>query len=912
MPSHLWSRHESSQEVLWQPLANELAISPGDYVYVEVEQQEEEQQQQQLPDVSVPLDDTIVPCGFIFRCASPQPAPASASTPSSSSQHFSTDPPASASGTRSAASISVSPAVAQSFGWSNRSRAHAWKLDPLPREHQATYVEVSIKDIHLDRADVFRLNHALYDQPVYLGQRIALPGGPSAKCIVKEIWSHGRKRRSGVITVDTELVCRSQSARIFLCLQISSEMNHFGVDGSLYSERLVDQFLPALFHRWTANAATNHALSVVLFSRVIYEEHELAFLQPHHAESLTRDHQGRPCLDVYKVLVDMQAGCDWARLQSALVDELRSFERRVLLDYSQGSDGGLSGTISQAHDGNVLEVINLACRSFDHPYIDCDLSRTGASIILVSPGTCRFNVEKNLLRLTTENLSNSGVGVEAVSLCKIPLHEVPVFAYRSADPAQHYKVVRESFSSQQPQSAGRSKQPMRVEPPPTIRETSASASHSVGSIATSPASSREGLPPALAAVMRPSRRSRNSAALQQSLASQDPLYFDAPATTGKGAAVKTKLCYFVPEWMDVSFYSPQPDKPFRADRYMPRMVMQEVESLGVESDAAVISLPLLPRSKAGSGQADAEERKKERDRLDAVACEARPHDRKRYRRRQQADDRRRREEETANQQKPSLIKRHSSSTGTAIVDRTQRGRSVSRATPSTPTVQTMLAGQDLALTPFRGQERSPSVSSRRSRPDSTTSPTTSTSTANGNFTPALLSRITAQAKATPAGPTGAAKTATAAGWLGGLLGSGLGGGKAVVSKPEVSPAPPPTVKPGKSQAEQSLRNASPVRSDRRGSASATPIAIQQKSSKSKAAEPQSLMFGSSHPSSLDSIHSLMPRANKAEGRKEEQVGNRKPFTYRVNPSNPLKSKTVPLYPTGRWGKSQDQRHIKWK
>lgn len=102
-------------------------------------------------------------------------------------------------------------------------------------------------------------------------------------------------------------------------------------------------------------------------------------------------------------------------------------------------DGKLAGKISAAHEGGVLEAINMALSAFDKHYIDRDLQRTGLSIVIITAGTSHFNVDKNLLRLTTERMIDEGFGVDCVSLAKMPLHAVPLFKYSGTVPKKDNK-----------------------------------------------------------------------------------------------------------------------------------------------------------------------------------------------------------------------------------------------------------------------------------------------------------------------------------------------------------------------------------------------------------------------------------------------------------------------------------------
>lgn len=86
---------------------------------------------------------------------------------------------------------------------------------------------------------------------------------------------------------------------------------------------------------------------------------------------------------------------------------------------------------AQAYEGNVLESINLVLNPFDEHHIDRDLSRTGLSIMVVTPGVGYFNVDKTMLRLTTERLLDAGFTIDMICMSQIPLHVTPLFSYWS-------------------------------------------------------------------------------------------------------------------------------------------------------------------------------------------------------------------------------------------------------------------------------------------------------------------------------------------------------------------------------------------------------------------------------------------------------------------------------------------------
>ena len=135
--------------------------------------------------------------------------------------------------------------------------------------------------------------------------------------------------------------------------------------------------------------------------------------------------------DFYKVVVDSQTSHDWTDILIQLKREFLDFQTQVLLQKASGDSGldVLTGQMAYSLQGNVLEAINLAAHQFAYDNIDRDLLRSGLSILVVSPGTGHFEVSEELLRVTTENLINHGIGIDLMCLSRMPLHSVLLFKY---------------------------------------------------------------------------------------------------------------------------------------------------------------------------------------------------------------------------------------------------------------------------------------------------------------------------------------------------------------------------------------------------------------------------------------------------------------------------------------------------
>ena len=83
---------------------------------------------------------------------------------------------------------------------------------------------------------------------------------------VNELWANGDRVASGLINSDTKIVFRSQSAMVYLFIQMSSEMWMHDKNGYLYFEKTVDGFLKEMFQRWK-EVGSSHEVTVVLFTR---------------------------------------------------------------------------------------------------------------------------------------------------------------------------------------------------------------------------------------------------------------------------------------------------------------------------------------------------------------------------------------------------------------------------------------------------------------------------------------------------------------------------------------------------------------------------------------------------------------------------------------------------------------------
>lgn len=228
---------------------------------------------------------------------------------------------------------------------------------------------------------------------------------------------------------------------------MSKEMWDFDATGAgeILFNKVVGGFLPDLFNRWLRNNA-KHLVTIILFTRMQYNG-ELISDQPHNTTRRSEPESHPDTFrDYYRVVVSDMASIDWVKILYQLKKEFRTFLREVSIVPKPANRGPrtewndtepeepetiLAGKPSSASQGNILEAINLAAAQFSRDYIDRDLVRTGISVIVVTPGTGVFEVDYNLLKLTTDTLMGSGIGIDLVCLSPMPLHSVPLFKYRT-------------------------------------------------------------------------------------------------------------------------------------------------------------------------------------------------------------------------------------------------------------------------------------------------------------------------------------------------------------------------------------------------------------------------------------------------------------------------------------------------
>lgn len=475
--------------------------------------------------------------------------------------------------------ISIKSTVASVFGFRHGTQI---RLQPASAEDcTASHVEFSFRDTYLARSDMWRLiGQELSGRTVYTGQRITFLG--SIRLTVKSIHIDGHKASTAFFSGFTLPVFRSEAARYVLFIQMSQEMWDFDSEGSgeILFNRVINGFLPDLFKRWN-ELEVRHLVSILLFGRQEYRQVDIAprrdtlagLAPPNPAFDPPTTFQ-----DFYRVVVTDMASAQWTTILDELKKEFRVFLRDISLhpppkpfhqteaqDGPSPSNNRITGKPSTAMKGNILEAINLAATQFSNDYVDRDLIRTGVSVVVVTAGTGVFEVERDMLNLTSQNLTNNGIGIDIVCLSKMPLHSVPLFKYRPF-PGLNVDIASQSSSP-------------RTRP----RFPALGADQSQSGSPVSSSINSHGLKPW------------------------------SRASSAAGVDNPRNWCYGVPHWIDLSYWAPDADlshvdftpgliesvsSKHKKELFVPRVRMYEVQMMGLmEMGMADISIPWISDDK---------------------------------------------------------------------------------------------------------------------------------------------------------------------------------------------------------------------------------------------------------------------------------------------------------------------------
>ncbi|KAK4179206.1 putative vacuolar membrane-associated protein IML1 [Triangularia setosa] len=374
--------------------------------------------------------------------------------------------------------VYVAKHIAEAFGMRKGTQVTVTPIDTSNPAAEASHLELCFKDQYLSRADMWRMAVGmLSERTVYKGQMILFMG--TVKAQVTTVYVDGRQVHSAFFGRDTKPIFRSESARYVLFIQMSREMWDFDSDGSgeIMFNKVVNGFLPALFKKWAA-MKLKHLVTIVLFARVEYDtgisiELTNAAVQNRYYTGVQSSGDRRPYKDFYRVVVSEMGSGEWTKILHQLKREFNYFRKDISTHHMKAvtwspfpaSDdpvtrestlNRIKAEASRAVHGNFLEAINMASSLYAHDYIDRDLTRTGVSVVVISPSPGVFEVDYDALRRTTESLVGNGIGIDLICIPKIPLHSVPLFRYRAPQNSEltRHKSKLNNSSGSTPKQTG--------------------------------------------------------------------------------------------------------------------------------------------------------------------------------------------------------------------------------------------------------------------------------------------------------------------------------------------------------------------------------------------------------------------------------------------------------------------------
>lgn len=281
-------------------------------------------------------------------------------------------------------------------------------------------VEIYLKDVNLSRDSQWNLSSSLVGTCCYVNQRILFLGSRIGH--VKLAFKDGHTRFSGYIGENTNIIFRSESARLVFLVQMSREMWHFEENGEIMFHKLVNTLFPEVFKNWRQNDA-HHSITIVLFTSV--DLTKIPWINLGGGERPSR------CQDYYRVVVDQVSVFSWDRIMASLRLEFANFKRDILMHIEEGVYQ-ISGEPCPAAKGNLLEAINLSLSLVCDRFRNTDLRHSVNHMIVITAGTGLFDVDYDLMAETSKKMFSVDCALDIVCLSQPPLHTVPLFRYKDA------------------------------------------------------------------------------------------------------------------------------------------------------------------------------------------------------------------------------------------------------------------------------------------------------------------------------------------------------------------------------------------------------------------------------------------------------------------------------------------------
>ncbi|RKO94999.1 hypothetical protein CAUPRSCDRAFT_9467, partial [Caulochytrium protostelioides] len=118
--------------------------------------------------------------------------------------------------------ISLAQHIASLFNLQSRTSVIVRKVEP--ESVAIDYVEIAIRDQYISRSDMWILKLGLEGRSIFVGQKLNAFG---MRGQIRLISNRGQSWACGLVTRETKVIYRSESAKFILFLQLCREMWEF-------------------------------------------------------------------------------------------------------------------------------------------------------------------------------------------------------------------------------------------------------------------------------------------------------------------------------------------------------------------------------------------------------------------------------------------------------------------------------------------------------------------------------------------------------------------------------------------------------------------------------------------------------------------------------------------------------------
>lgn len=294
-------------------------------------------------------------------------------------------------------------------------------LVPDVQQVELDTVEVYLKDVNFARDSQWSLSSSMVGTCCYVDQRVSFLGNRIG--YIKTLFREGDRPFSGYIGENTNIIFRSESAKLVFLVQLSREMWQFEENGEIMFHKLVNTLFPKIFKKWRNNNS-HHSITIVLFTSVDLTQ----------IPWITLGGGDRPnqCQDYYRVVVDQVSVFIWDKIMASLRLEFANFKHDIMM-HLEGKNFQIKGECCPSVKGNLLEAINLSLSLVCDRFRNTDLRHSVNHMIVISPGTGLFDVDYAQMLETSKKMFSLDCALDIVCLSQPPLHTVPLFRYRDSN-----------------------------------------------------------------------------------------------------------------------------------------------------------------------------------------------------------------------------------------------------------------------------------------------------------------------------------------------------------------------------------------------------------------------------------------------------------------------------------------------